>query len=843
MNAIVLIEKRVARVLGVGGHRLWLRVVVNGDLISLTEDSFATMWEKAHIEILTAPSLSVATAATSSSSQYCFEEEHDRRTSLTATRLNSIYSYDRIHPLSSPPTDERKNDIREFRESQMRELLVKSILSRNCQWNIVQDEALACFVQVLAKRYKKDVFSLSLSTLSANLTQLRSTLSVSRGVGSLSPLDVALQAVLGEHSDEDIIVRVLVLNLFNDLFHALHRLVMPHYASTAVAESVSSSSALSLCMDAPGSHPSSLVHALKSLIYASVKDEISFAMTRFSAKTSKDLVQQVHKHFSVSEREKEKEKESERENGERVNSVMAATIGSPSGASNGIGGAASSNTTMFSSTTPSNFLSNASPVRDVGNKKEKERETPSFLDRSTVGGGVVPSTVGGGIGSVETSLSSSTPAYFATPNANTVMNGLTNDSSPHSHSQTHSLVLEIEREEDLYLQLLWSAHSGSNSSSGGTNGGTSSSGNSSVHSSGGGGGGAILEQLLSDPAWHLYCRIQASYLGQFVRCIESFHCRFYSEQASLSLSPSTSTATSSLSTAPGLLWYKAGRDRVGGTGTGKDSAPTTTASMTGTSLLWEDALRHLSLCNIAGLWGQGLDALTSGQKVPPILVRPHRYLGSSGSGTGGVGGGVVSGTATTTAKTMEESKLQTMLLRSQNERRLFTLSPSQSVAPSVSLPTNVIGNTTTTVSSTTVSPSSLPLKLFDCFEVLDSNANTSAVVSDWTLFTVFIEETLEQIQSLIDSLYSTSTSDRYYSDNRCNNVNNNDMKYSLTAGEVSLLLQTMQSTGKCLYISYSMYTYVICNTYPNRCIDRICMAWWSIPSSTVTITVLSSSLL
>ena len=147
---------------------------------------------------------------------------------------------------------------------------------------------------------------------------------------------------------------------------------------------------------------------------------------------------------------------------------------------------------------------------------------------------------------------------------------------------------------------------------------------------------------------------------------------------------------------------------------------------------------------------------------------------------------------------MEETKLQTMLLRSQSERRAFaassigtTATGSNSSTTSLSLPY---------LSSPSPVPSS-PLRLFDCFEVLDSTSSSSSsltnagTVSDWTLFSIFVEEALEQVQGLVDSLY-LRTGLKGESERDRVKKTEDIVKNTLTAGEVSLLLQTMHSTGK-----------------------------------------------
>jgi hypothetical protein len=206
LNAIVLIEtKEVARVIGVGGYRLWCRCMRDGTLIGWTEDTFGSLWEKNQIEVMAVPpSSSLSVTVSSPMSMSWFEEEYDKTLSSTAmTRLNSIYAIDKTFSPSSMSTmivalkQAAEIEIQamplcqshlplEDRIAYLREVLSSSLSRSNKKcWREMEDMTLLTWLQVLAKKYHRDVFALSLQTIMINLIQLRQSLSITSNTGKI----------------------------------------------------------------------------------------------------------------------------------------------------------------------------------------------------------------------------------------------------------------------------------------------------------------------------------------------------------------------------------------------------------------------------------------------------------------------------------------------------------------------------------------------------------------------------------------------------------------------------------------------------------------------------------
>lgn len=189
-------------------------------------------------------------------------------------------------------------------------------------------------------------------------------------------------------------------------------------------------------------------------------------------------------------------------------------------------------------------------------------------------------------------------------------------------------LLEVERQDDLALQILWAGH---------------------LH--------GVQNKVHEDETWNLFSRIQCTYAGQLMRYLELLKVRFGSALKAGDIPKNNNQTTH---------WSKS-----------KDPS------------LWEHCFR-MNCNNMLSVWN-GDENLTAKQKSIPIYIRGIQYM--------------VEQSSAKAAKASEELRIQFMLQRPQDSRKSFDR----------------------------------------LFAVLFQFERNRELVSEWNLFSVFLEEACGQV--------------------------------------------------------------------------------------------------
>lgn len=223
---MVVVEKRFAKIVGVGAHRIWLRVEIDGELMAFTQDSLQNMFEKNLISV--------------ASRSQMFADE-------ISTRINCMHCIDE----SKLKAGQKEDILKSINSFKVVADLRNYLATVESNWTSAQDVTLAAIINLLAKKASKDCFSLGMSTLLLNLDILRK---------DPSTLSNDVNNMLLQHTNQDILLRILLLNTMNDLLVPLFPLVMPYWMpdeSTTIFEATSN-------------HPTLLLKKLRNLIFPSV---------------------------------------------------------------------------------------------------------------------------------------------------------------------------------------------------------------------------------------------------------------------------------------------------------------------------------------------------------------------------------------------------------------------------------------------------------------------------------------------------------------------------------------------------------------------------------------------
>lgn len=282
----VVLEKRRARILGTGSHRLWLRVACDGELVPLTQDTLLHMVEK-----------SLLTSYVASSSVVDFADESSDTNGIKCLNdLRPVQHYP--HAQSSSPlgmrihispdmgsSDAKPDDMSAAAPEDvgLREAIVSKVLAEIASLSTAQWRAVVASSSTL----HKDLLSSrpSLCVDDATLLQRVQTLNSSLSPFTLSAEHIAYgllqhlsSSTLQEHRplvEKTLlhqVVRVFLLTILNDLVASLLPL-MPLLVTQAHDVSQQDSGILSLM-----SRPDSWLTRLRHVIFPIIKDEFAVSL-------------------------------------------------------------------------------------------------------------------------------------------------------------------------------------------------------------------------------------------------------------------------------------------------------------------------------------------------------------------------------------------------------------------------------------------------------------------------------------------------------------------------------------------------------------------------------------
>jgi hypothetical protein len=359
LHDFLLIERRLARVLGVGGCKLWLRVEADGELISLTQEVLAAMLDKKLVELVARHdqllSASASTAALLDSLQPApalFDgacPEYNRLPAISRTP----------YVVAGPATGPGGNGLGSRRASftaqpaacaamkalEPRRLLqlaaerkpltsadLKALLLQSLgQWTAERDQLLLLLLRLFQGRFlKADLFELSFLELYSYLLLFSEHLlahyrdpaanPTSPGNNPSNPswLDgaeaEAIEAHYGQllglfsaHSVEALLVRVLVLQTANDLVGPLAPLLLPFSQQNGLGPLEDAFSAFfygpgltsGLTPEAAPNHPAAWLKSFRPLLFPAVKEQIAVALTFEAARKGRELTRSFHQFFSA----------------------------------------------------------------------------------------------------------------------------------------------------------------------------------------------------------------------------------------------------------------------------------------------------------------------------------------------------------------------------------------------------------------------------------------------------------------------------------------------------------------------------------------------------------------
>ena len=237
-DVVLLKKEHKCMVVGVGEHRLWMRAESNGELHGYTADAIRNMFEKGSMKIIH--------EASSSSSSSSFTHLYNS----TESACNQIF------PITTNTAEDqavnatetmRSNFHMPFFSFEISASALKEVMIRQQHtWSREDDTALFDFINITAKKYSCDPFSLNIIHILQKTKQSddrSDDAGIGNSTGSISGKDDERKDVDGDdfyssinklshlqhkHSVEDVAVRALVLIHMNDIALPLLPLICPY---------------------------------------------------------------------------------------------------------------------------------------------------------------------------------------------------------------------------------------------------------------------------------------------------------------------------------------------------------------------------------------------------------------------------------------------------------------------------------------------------------------------------------------------------------------------------------------------------------------------------------------
>jgi alpha-tubulin suppressor-like RCC1 family protein len=291
----VLLEKRLGTVVGVGSHRIWLRMDDDGELIPLTFETMLQMIEKnLFVPVVSSGSLNSAVNVPHINTQYLLV--HDLRP------LVSYPSNDEVKEVSSSedfPADEKERS----RERRLRNEIVQKVISNLLLLSItgmkqlLVDDMFQLWTQeddrLLLQRLRPlmnvmSPFAISAPQMAHYLLNYLPLPSISSDSNLEKTETVKVLAMQ--------LVRWFVLVAFNDAILSLKGTTLP-LVSTAHSSHSDDEKQGAEFYETSAHHPSALLGQLRHLVFPNVKDELAMSIVHHYNRKAKESVSSMHTVF------------------------------------------------------------------------------------------------------------------------------------------------------------------------------------------------------------------------------------------------------------------------------------------------------------------------------------------------------------------------------------------------------------------------------------------------------------------------------------------------------------------------------------------------------------------
>lgn len=312
LGDLVIIEKRVARVIGVGACKLWFRAEIDGELIAITQDTFIQMMEKRLIETkstaedIVAPSIAI-------SSSIIFDGLCSDYHNITSIVPASAFSFDnkKVQILS---------DVKPLTLDDMKSLLFQSMND----WSKEDDESLHYLISLFSRRMqspsnngaektaasqRSDYFSFSYLELYYFLFSFREeVVEPTQKTVLISSLPRPMRSLMKfftQHSLEAMLLRILLFHVLNDLILPLQSFLLPYSNSDGftiendwLVPQYSTNYPVQTS-EVALNHPSAALKSLRSFLYPSTKEQMTISFFyQYSAKM-KEIMKAFYSFYSA----------------------------------------------------------------------------------------------------------------------------------------------------------------------------------------------------------------------------------------------------------------------------------------------------------------------------------------------------------------------------------------------------------------------------------------------------------------------------------------------------------------------------------------------------------------
>jgi hypothetical protein len=358
----LIVEKKAARIIGIGNYRLFLRCDIDNEIITLTYDTFHTMLEKKLIEISTTGTVSELLDTEGGGDGSKKKETIKKEEPLSLSSDKSPSSpippsrglFDNHHNLTGLPYYRTISSISSTAEMASNQALNNTIISlkklslsdfksllldKMNDWRVEYDHCLHYLLSFFLRinrdidknvsgrerrRRRSDNFNhheinfhdfyLFLFSFSQEI------LGSSASFSSLDSIPVKLFPFFSQlflsHSLEAIMIRTLLFHISNDLFLSLSSFLLPYSQATGhcSAESIfslpppdsSNSQALSstcsqysiMVQDLPYNHPSFFLKEYRCFIYPSIKEQMILSMFYSFSMKMKEIMKSFYSFYS-----------------------------------------------------------------------------------------------------------------------------------------------------------------------------------------------------------------------------------------------------------------------------------------------------------------------------------------------------------------------------------------------------------------------------------------------------------------------------------------------------------------------------------------------------------------